>query len=64
MHKKALEIRLNHFGENHVDTATSLNNIALIYEKIGECESAIEMQMQSYKIIQNIFGEEHPYTGN
>ena len=31
LHELALNIRKKHYGENHIDTATSLNNIALIY---------------------------------
>ena len=31
LHELALNIRRKYFGENHADTATSLNNIALIY---------------------------------
>lgn len=31
LHELALNIRKKYFGENHIDTATSLNNIALIY---------------------------------
>lgn len=31
LHELALSIRKKYYGENHIDTATSLNNIALIY---------------------------------
>ena len=36
LHEKALMIMKKIFGENHADVATSYNNLALVYNSLGE----------------------------
>jgi tetratricopeptide (TPR) repeat protein len=52
-HKKAMEIREKKLGLNHVDVASSYNNIGGIYHDIGELEHARGYHQQSLKIREN-----------
>ena len=36
LHQKALTIYKKIFGEDHADVATSYNNLALVYNNLGE----------------------------
>ena len=40
LHEKALIIRKMIFGEDHADTATSYNNLSLVYDTLGEYNQA------------------------
>ena len=50
------------FGENHPDTLSSLNNLALAYDSSGNYEKALELIEKSYAISCKLLGEEHPDT--
>ena len=36
LHEKALVIRKKVFGEDHADVATSYNDLAVVYKRLGE----------------------------
>ncbi|MBR3460290.1 MAG: tetratricopeptide repeat protein, partial [Clostridia bacterium] len=64
--KAALEavvkIRERLLGEEHPDTATSYNNIALVYAAKGEYDRALEYHEKALAIREKVLGKEHPDT--
>ena len=59
LHEKSLTIRKKIFGEDHVDVATSYDNLAMVYKCLGEFNQAKELHEESLTIRQKIFGEHH-----
>ena len=49
-------------GENHPDTLTSLNNLAITYSSLGDYNKALEMKNAVYNARKEILGEKHPDT--
>jgi tetratricopeptide (TPR) repeat protein len=43
-------LNLNEKGEYHIDTASSYNNIALVYESKGDYAKALEFHQKSLEI--------------
>ena len=62
LYKKALEIRERILGEEHPDTATSYNNLGVVYARQGEYKKAEELYKKALEIRERILGEEHPDT--
>ncbi|MGZ4969615.1 MAG: tetratricopeptide repeat protein [Methylobacter sp.] len=60
----ALAIRKELFGEQHPDTADSLNNVAGYYYALGNAQRALELGEQALEIRRKLFGEQHPDTAN
>ena len=48
--QRALKIRLDKLGPEHVDVGTSYNKLALIYQDLGDLEQAKEYQQPALKI--------------
>lgn len=42
-------------GENHPHTASSYNNIGVVYKNLGDYDKALEIR-------KDILGESHPFT--
>ena len=59
-YQKALAIRKKKLGDGHPDTATSYNNIGLVYSDMGENEKAIEFYKDALKIKKSKLGNTHP----
>ena len=59
---QALEIRKARLGEQHPDTAASLNNLAVLYEAQGRYDEAEPLYQQALAIMRERLGEQHPYT--
>ena len=59
-HEKALKIRLNKLGEDHLSVATSYNNLGLSWNKKGNHDKAIEYHEKALKIRLNKLDEDHP----
>ena len=59
---KALFVCARLFGENHPDTATSYNNIAGVYEAMGEYEKAVVGYQKALSVFRNVLGDDHPDT--
>jgi len=59
-YKKILSMNLKEFGEKNKNTATSYNNISMIYKDMGELPKALEYQNKSLKIREEILGDKHP----
>ena len=61
-YKKALSISEEQLGENHPDTANSLNNLAGFYQNKGQYKEAELLYLRSLKISEEQLGENHPDT--
>ncbi|WP_158305812.1 tetratricopeptide repeat protein [Parvularcula bermudensis] len=62
--RRALEITLAEFGEDHPDTATSYNNIAYNLNAQGRYGEAAPLLRQGLEIFQRVLGEDHPDTAS
>lgn len=62
-YEKALNIRLNFFGELHKDTADTFNNLAVFYKNIRhDYQKAEAYYEKALKVYLSVFGEIHPDT--
>ena len=50
------------FGEEHVDTAASYNNLAFIINAQGRFAEAESLYQKALEIRARVLGEEHPET--
>ncbi|MFM7469656.1 MAG: tetratricopeptide repeat protein, partial [Vampirovibrionales bacterium] len=62
LYLQALAIRQKSLGENHPDTANSLNNLAGLYEDTGRYHEAKTYLLQASVIFVKTLGFEHPNT--
>ena len=60
LYRQALEIRKKALGENHPDYATSLNNLAALYQAQGDYARAEPLFRQALEIRKKALGENHP----
>ena len=60
--EQALAIQQKVLGEEHPDTAKSLNDLAGLYQAQGKYEQAEPLYQQALAIRQKVLGEEHPDT--
>jgi len=59
---KALAIREKVFGKENPDTATTYNNIAVVYDTQGDYDLALEWYLKSLLVLITVLGFEHPTT--
>jgi len=52
------------YGKEYQETATSYNNLGIVYRSQGDYPKAEEYYLKALKIHLNIFGENHPSTAN
>ncbi|MBA2396948.1 MAG: tetratricopeptide repeat protein, partial [Ktedonobacteraceae bacterium] len=62
LYVRALSIREQVLGEEHADTATSLNNLAEMYRKQGKHLEAEQLCVRALVICEHVLGREHPST--
>ncbi|MFC2032217.1 tetratricopeptide repeat protein, partial [Chloroflexota bacterium] len=62
LYKRALEIREKVLGPEHPDTATSLNNLAGLYNDQGLYKEAEPLYKRALEIREKVLGPEHPFT--
>jgi CHAT domain-containing protein len=62
--EQALAIRKQQLGDNHPDTATSLNNLAGLYESQGRYSEAEPLYKQALAIRKQQLGDNHPDTAS
>jgi tetratricopeptide (TPR) repeat protein/transcriptional regulator with XRE-family HTH domain len=60
--ERALSIRKEILGSQHLDTATTLDNLASLYRSHGQYARAEALLKQSLSIKDNVLGREHPLT--
>jgi tetratricopeptide (TPR) repeat protein len=61
-YEKALEIRKKVLGEEHPDTARSLNNLAMLCFDENKIKEAANYMRKALAIYRKVFGDEHPDT--
>lgn len=59
---KALEIYKDVLREKHPDTASSYNNIGVVYDELGDYDKALKYYNKALEIRKDILGESHPFT--
>ncbi len=62
LYKQALTIRKQQLGDNHADTATSLNNLAELYRVQGRYSEAEPLYKQALAIFKQQLGDNHADT--
>jgi tetratricopeptide (TPR) repeat protein len=62
LYEQALKLYRTVLGEQHPSTATSLNNLALLYYNQGRYEEAEPLYKQALTICIKVLGEKHPNT--
>src|ERR1700737_1423500 len=60
--QEALRILQKVLGPEHPDTATSLNNLAMLYWVMGEYAKAEPLYQEALRICQKVLDSEHPDT--
>jgi tetratricopeptide (TPR) repeat protein len=55
---------LYHIDENNEKLATLSNNLAEIYQKMGQSKKALNFQLKALKIFENILDKNHPDLAN
>jgi predicted RNase H-like HicB family nuclease len=64
LYLQALELRKRLLGDNHPAVATSLNNLALLYNSQGKYAEAEALSQQALTVYQQTLGNQHPNTQN
>ena len=62
--EQALAITKQQLGDNHPDTASSLNNLALLYGVQARYSEAEPLYKQALTIIKQQLGDNHPLTAS
>ena len=60
--KRSLELSLKKNGPDHPDTATSLNNLAVLYGSQGKYDLAEPLYERALAISEEALGPDHPST--
>ncbi|WP_139240833.1 tetratricopeptide repeat protein, partial [Geitlerinema sp. PCC 9228] len=60
LYRQALEMRKRLLGEPHPDVASSLNNLAFLYQSQGRYEEAEPLYRQALEMFKRLLGEQHP----
>jgi tetratricopeptide (TPR) repeat protein len=62
LYQRALAIRETALGPLHPDTATSLNNLAFLYQTTGNYAEALPLYQRALDISETALGPLHPRT--
>jgi tetratricopeptide (TPR) repeat protein len=62
LYERALEIRRRTLGEEHPDTAATLNNLALPLQAQDEYDEAHSLYERALATYEKTLGEDHPYA--
>jgi tetratricopeptide (TPR) repeat protein len=60
--KACVQMTEKRCGADHLDTATSLNNLAVLYESMGRYPEAEPLYVRSLSIYERQLGADHPDT--
>ncbi|NEP55856.1 MAG: tetratricopeptide repeat protein [Symploca sp. SIO2G7] len=58
-YEQCLSTTRQRLGEEHLDVASSLNNLALLYQEQGRYDQAEPLYLQALEIYKRLLGEEH-----
>ena len=61
-HHKSLDIKIKVVGHDHIDVASTYQNIAATYQAQGNEAGAIEMCTKAYRIFLKVLGPDHSHT--
>ena len=61
-YEQAFAIREQTLGPGHPHTAASLNNLALLYNRLGNYKAALRLCQRALKICEQTLGPYHPDT--
>ncbi|KAF2689001.1 kinesin light chain 3 [Lentithecium fluviatile CBS 122367] len=59
---QVIETKKRVLGEEHLDTLTSMANLASTYRNQGQWNEAEELEVQAMETFKRVLGEEHPDT--
>ncbi|KAK3341084.1 hypothetical protein B0T25DRAFT_329824 [Lasiosphaeria hispida] len=62
MHQQALQLSEKVSGQEHPDTLTSMNNLALVLRGQGKYQEAEQMHRRALQLREKVLGQEHPDT--
>ena len=62
MFEEALSISRRVLGADHPETATSQNNLAVLYRAQGRYAEAAPLYKEAVEIMERLLGAEHPNT--
>jgi hypothetical protein len=57
-----METRKRVLGEEHPDTLTSMNNLALTFKDQGRNDDALKLMTECLSLSKRILGDSHPDT--
>ena len=63
-HRRALDIRIKSFGEEHPKTADSYHSVGVPQHSLGNYTAALQSNKRALDIRIKSFGEEHPNTAD
>ncbi|MEA5624084.1 tetratricopeptide repeat protein, partial [Nostoc sp. UHCC 0251] len=58
--EQSLSVVRKRFGDEHLDVATSLNNLAFLYDSQGRYSEAEPLYIEALSIRKRLLGDEHP----
>lgn len=58
------DIRRRLLGEDHPETADSLNDLGLVYQDLGRLDDAEAPTLAAYETLRRVLGAEHPDVAN
>jgi tetratricopeptide (TPR) repeat protein len=62
LYESALEICKSELGDRHPSTATSLNNLAVLYYNTDRFSEASQAMTEALHIFEQVLGMEYPHT--
>ncbi|MEO1052844.1 MAG: CHAT domain-containing tetratricopeptide repeat protein [Bacteroidota bacterium] len=63
-YEKALDIRIELYGEDDIDVAVSQNNIGIMYDLLGQYDLALEYHFKALAIRKKKLDKNDPYTAS
>ena len=59
-YQRSFQINEKVLGPEHPSVAYSLNNLAFIYESIGEYDRSLNLFKRAFEILESKLGQNHP----
>ncbi|WP_271251580.1 tetratricopeptide repeat protein [Pseudanabaena sp. Chao 1811] len=61
---RAIAIKEDRLGKNHIDVANSVNSLAVVYQSQGKYSEAEPLHLRSLEIRERQLGKENPHVAN